>query len=909
MTLTKHTALLIAEKPSLMRTIKTGYEAAKTKGLLSNLDITFTTQAGHLYGLMLPDEVDPITGKKIPWSWDRLPIEPDRTGGFKYAPISSTKDLINTIKSELKSGKYDVVINAGDPDQEGELLIRETLKELNNTLPVLRFWSNDLTEPAIIHGLQNLLDDDKDPLCVNMLEAALARQHSDYVVGMNGTRAASLKMNNLIAIGRVMTPILAIVCQREKEILNFKPKTIYGVKSLYMEGFEGQLFIRPAASKEEKKEEDDDVESEVVYFDTKKEADDFIKNIHGPATVIDCTTKRVKTTAPKLFKLATAQIAAGKLGYSSSETLAIIQELYEMKVLSYPRTDCEYLSSGENYGAILESAKADPILRPYIEKIPSSVIGEFKNNKKYVNDAKLKESGHSALVPTSLSPDFNKLTKRQQDIYHIVAKQFVASFLPPLEQDKTVLLADISGHLFKSNGKTLVNKGYTILFNTSFTDTQIPKHNKGDKLDIRDFCIAEKTSSCPKRFKDADLIAICENPLKYLEDEGLKKLGKSLSIGTPATRAGIIDKLIDHYHYIKKDKGDVLSPSEIGMAIYDNLKDFAVCKVDLTGEWEEKLQLIRAGKYTRTEMEDGMKQFVRELIEQIRSTYMKAIASNKDRLLAKCPKCGGDILSGKNNFFCSNWNQPDKEHGCKFGAYKKIGETSLTDNEYKTLLFGKTIEKKIKSKEGKISSPVLTLNKETGRIEFVQQEKKAIGKCPLCGGVLISGIKGFYCSNWKEAGCKFGTPRIIKLTKISDEEYLNMLDGKEIVVEIQKDKKNSWKQKMKVDNETGNIIFIEENINTPTEWICPKCHDKKLIVSGKWLKCPSEGCFKMWTEIAGHNLAKNEIDSLITGETTQNIGGLKSKTGKKFSAAFKLNKDLSGVEFISLKKSKDIRIS
>lgn len=889
-------ALLIAEKPSLMKTIEAVYNKHKSS---VPYDITFTSQAGHLYRLLYPAEMDE---EQKQWGWDKIPFFPDEHGGFKYTPIVEKaggakyklpQQYLKEIKDELKSGVYDAVINAGDPDQEGELLIRETLEELHNKLPVLRFWSNDLTEMKVLDALQNLLDDDNDPMLINLLSAAKARQHSDYIVGMNVTEAATLKLGGRTAVGRVKTPIQAIVCKRELEIKNFKQKTVYGVKAVYTEGFEGQYYNAPVTAEEGDDEKED---TGLVYFDTKDEADEFINSLSGPATVTKFETKRVKTYAPKLFKLATAQIAAGKLGYDSAKTLAIIQSLYEAKVLSYPRTDCEYLSSSEDYGAMLKSAAADPELAPFVAKIPSSVISSFSSNKRYVSDAKLKDSGHSALVPTTNAPDFGSLSKEQKDIFHIVARQFVAAFLPPLEQDKTLLLADVNGNCFKSTGKTLVSKGYTELTGSNFTDMEIPKHVNGDSLDIDKFDIAEKTSRCPKRFKDADLIAVCENPAKYLEDESLNKLGKKkLSIGTPATRSGIIQTLITRDKYLGKMKGDYIIPTETGMGIYENLRTFDICKVDMTALWEEKLELIRSGKETREEMESGMKDFVRNMMNAIKDSDISTVsfAGKSKEPLGKCPLCGGDMLSGKNGFFCSNW----KEKGCQFGSYKKIGATEVTDNEYKKLLVGEHVKKKVKTKQGKTFESVLALDMATGKIIFVEQEKKVIAECPKCGGHIISGDKGFYCSNWKEKGCTYGTPRIIKMTKITDDEYLKMLNGQEETIRIRKSKTDYWDQKMRVDPDTGKLVFVkEERIDVPTEHECPKCHKTKLIRSGRVIKCPDEsGCgFLMWTQSGGHEFTEDEINTLLSGGTTLNIAGFKSKAGKTFSAKVKLDDDMSG---------------
>ena len=254
-------ALLIAEKPDLMRKIEACYRAHPSEIPYS---ITFTAQRGHLVTLKKPDELDEELKE---WSWDTLPIVPEKHGGWQYQVIKEKKtgnymtprERYDEIKKELLTGKYDFVINAGDPDQEGELLVRIVLEHMKNKLPVKRFWTNDLTESHILHALQNLRDDDHDPMLKNLLAAAYGRQHSDYRFGMNLSRAATLKMGARVACGRVKTPILAIVCRREEEIENFKPKTTYGVQAMYTEGFAGSLINNAARGGEEDEEGNDGV--------------------------------------------------------------------------------------------------------------------------------------------------------------------------------------------------------------------------------------------------------------------------------------------------------------------------------------------------------------------------------------------------------------------------------------------------------------------------------------------------------------------------------------------------------------------------------------------------------------------------------------------------------------------------
>ncbi len=749
-------ALLIAEKPSLRREIEEVYKKHKSE---IPYDITFMDQRGHLVTLMLPDEIDE-TQKN--WCWENLPFIPEQSGGWQYKVIEekktgnfqTAKERFNAIGKELRSGNYDFVINAGDPDQEGELLIRLVLNQLNNKLPVKRFWTNDLTETKISDALKNLKDDDNDEMLVRLLDAAYGRQHSDYRFGMNISRAASLKLGVRAACGRVKTPILAIVCKREKEIEDFVPKTVYGVRALYSDDFSGQLFEQ----KSEEAQTDEDSGSEenagIVWFESKEEAEKLISELSFNGEVVKYETKRQETYAPKLFKLATAQIAAGKYGYKSDRTLEIIQGLYEKGFLSYPRTDCEYLSSNEDFKGMLNAASSVPDLQQYINTIAPDIIGKVKATKKWVNDKALQNAGHSALVPTTKKPNFNELSNDEQTIYRLVCRQFVAIFLPALVQDKTCLIVDVDGHLFKSNGKTLVDPGYSVIFGTTFTDMQIPEYDEGDFIGVNDYEVAEKTSTCPKRFTDADIVAACENPIKFLEDQKLKALGKELKIGTPATRAGIISELIekDKYLQLKKEgKVTYVVPTTDGMYIYESLKTCGICKVDMTGEWEIMLEKVRSGNMDLNTFEKQMIHDVNVMIEDIRILDIIPAKNNRQsskRVIGKCPACDSEIISTDKGIFCAGY----KDKGCKVGCSHVLLGANISDEDFLEMISeGREIVKSMK-KDGKSWDQKLKYDSETKQIVFVKNvytEEKTGYECPACGEALIDAGRLLKC------GCGF----------------------------------------------------------------------------------------------------------------------------------------------------------
>lgn len=732
-------ALLIAEKPSLMNEIQECYKRHKDE---IPYDITFTAQRGHLVTLKTPDELDETLKK---WSFDTLPIVPEDHGGWQYKVIEekkvgnylTSKERYNNIKKEIRSGKYDFIINAGDPDQEGELLIQLVLRHIGNKLPVKRFWSNDLTDPHVLKALQELRDNDTDPMLKNLLNAAYARQHSDYRFGMNLSRAVTLKMNIRVAVGRVKTVLLKLVCKREEEIKNFTPKTVYGVKAVYQEGFEGTL-INEMTEPETEEETDEKEQKGVIWFDTKREAEEMIASLGRAATVTTYETKQVESYAPKLLKLATAQQAAGEIGYGAEETQKIIQSLYEKKLLSYPRTDCEYISSDEDLYGLLRAAMAAPELTPFIKTITKGAIERVKKSKTWVNDKALQESGHSALIPTGNAPAWDSLSKEEQDIYTLVCRRFVAPFLPPLVQDQVKLLTDIDGSTFRTTGKTLVDPGYTKIFGKNFVDTEIPRCEQGSVLHVQEFGVNEKTSVCPKRYTTPELIAVCENPAKHLEDKELKKLGKRLKIGTPATRAGIIDELVTRDKYLEKrkeGKRTVVAPTPTGILIIENIKWCDICRVDMTGEWEEKLELVRSGLLDLSSLELAMKEQVERLVDEIKAREMKQgeksaseangsagsgapVARGDFKSKYPCPCCKRSMTENAYKVTCT----------CGFTAWKKVGNTFIPEEELDALFLGPkhgTGYMKFKKKDGGTFTAkiVFDLPKRSTKFEFKKRTK------------------------------------------------------------------------------------------------------------------------------------------------------------------------------------------
>ena len=817
----KKKALLIAEKPSLKRAIMEIYEQHKDE---IPYDITFMEQAGHLLRLKMPEEINEAYKE---WSLDNIPFTIEDLGGWQYTPIDgekkgnfmTAKERLSAIMKEYKRGGYDFIIHAGDPDMEGEILVWETLDYMKCRIPVFRFWTNDLNEKHVVNALKDLRDEKTDDMLINLRHAGLCRQHSDYLTGLNMTRAATCRMvkpgtRMTINTGRVMTAILKIVVDRENEIRNFKPVTVYGVQSDYAKGFTGKLFSQKAVN------EDSDSEDEktgIVWFDRKKDAQELIDSLGDKGTVKNSSKKMVTTNPPKLFMLASAQVEAGRMGYKADRTLDIIQSLYEKKYVTYPRTDCEVLSSDDDFDGILSAVGSLDEYRKYVDMISDADIARVKKTKKWVDDKKMQKAGHSALRPTITAPKPGALSSDEQKIYDMICRRFISIFLPPLRQNETTIIVDIDGHDFISRGKTLVDRGYTVIYGTNFTDSEMPVVTKGEILDVDGYELTEKTSKCPSRFTSATMVAACESPQKYIVDEELKKITKELKIGTQATRASIINKLI-HIGYIeevKVQKSTFLKPSAVGEMIIGNLRGSMICRVDMTAEWEEKLEKVRSGDMPPEDFESDVRDSIIVMVEQIKeSSDVRAIAGTSygSEVLGACPICKtGQIKVSKTGYYCTNI----RDKSCGFWVSnpccgKKISEAQIKQIIEKGetgLIKGFVIEKTVDGvKKTKRIDAHLAVSDGRVRFRFDKPEESAKVKCPKCGKPMrMMPNMGWGCSGYPE--CRTAVWKIGERV-VTEKELAQLLDGKEVVLRNLTSKKGN-KYSARYAYRNGKTEFIE----------------------------------------------------------------------------------------------------
>lgn len=659
-------ALLIAEKPSLMREIQKVFKAHASE---YDFNITFMAQAGHLFTLKLPKEVDEEKYKH--WVLDHFPeIYP-----YQYKSGKGKTDLISSIKKELHSGKYDAVIHAGDPDAEGQLLVDETLILLKNTLPVYRFWSNDLTEGAIVKALHSLRDNkDYKPIS----DSALIRQHADYQFGMNATGVASIKVrwNGSCPLGRVKAPILRLLVDREIAIQNYVEKITYKPAFKYKDC----EFVYPEA------------------FDKKEEVE-----VNPPkkneAQISEVDVKKKNTKPPKLYKLSTLQTDCSKFfHWDGQKTLQTLQGLYEKRIVSYPRTDCEYISPDVEIGsikdAILKTCDVDKSLLVRSEK-------DVKEDKNFCNKKAIETEGHTGIIPTG---SMGSMNDDERALFDVICRRFLAMFgdVKVTKTTKISAMCDNYDKPYEFSHTQDLSAGFEIILNPNYElKPECPiSVEKGEIIKPIEFYAKECKSTPPKRYTDGTLIAALDKPEAFVtetEDGSEEKI--AYKIGTPATRATIIDQLVNRDEYLKK-KGQSFEALPKAILVVNKFREIPLFDVKESGMWEMMLDKVRKGEAAKDDTEEFFINRMKESVDKMKQSSQEPMQGMES--LGKCPNCGGNVVIGKFGAYCLN--------KCGITLGKAYGK-ELTKTELKSILAGKkTLIKNIKSKNkpGKVYDAYLT---------------------------------------------------------------------------------------------------------------------------------------------------------------------------------------------------------
>ncbi|MBD8025138.1 type IA DNA topoisomerase [Ureibacillus sp. Re31] len=679
-------ALLIAEKPSLMRDIQKVY-----KKMQLPFEIDFASFVGHVVELKEPHEYKAEWKK---WDINVLPMIPER---YEFRVKKSAYKVYKEIEQLLKTNHYDFIINACDAGMEGENIFYSFYKRVGCKLPVKRFWTSQTTDSAIQQALFNLIDE-QDVLIRNLRNAAMYRSIFDWLIGLNLTRAATVKGGRVIKIGRVMTPTLAIVVKRELEIQQFQPEPYFQIE-IDLGDFKA-LWFNPKNNENKLK--------------TKEEAEQILSNIGSSVMVRDMKTERKTIAAPALHSLLELQKEANKFfGFTSSETLKIAQGLYEKKLITYPRTESKHLPTAfaQNIHSNLQSLSSLEEYKTIVQHIVQNPGQMHKTirSKKYVDDKKLTD--HHAITVTEVPIGKKKLSPSELKIYHLIARRLLAIFLPPYVIDKSEILLQSKDNYFKANGNVVMDKGYTILYE-SFKKKQEqplpPLHLNEEKI-IFEKKLLSKMTEPPARYTDSTLLDAMFHAGRFVENKELQRILKDAEgIGTSATRAEIIEKLISIGMIARKGKS--FMATQFGIDVIMSIGEHDIVSPELTAIWSKKLKDIVDGQLSSSEFYKEMLHYVKQTTKCFIDLNM-SVAEKTKVIVGKCIQCGQPVVEGFKGYSCSN-------KGCKFFISKSIMKGKITPVDAKKLLNGKeTREIRFTWKSGKKGKARLKLNGE--KIEFV----------------------------------------------------------------------------------------------------------------------------------------------------------------------------------------------
>ena len=743
----------IAEKPSVAREIADVIGAKSRKdGYFEGNGYQVTWTFGHFCTLFPPEDYNQQWRQ---WDLNTLPMLPDRFE-TKLMDDTGVKKQFKIIKELF--GKASVVINCGDAGQEGELIQRWVIKQAKYKGQVQRLWISSLTAEAIRDGFQNLKPAaDFD----NLFYAGSSRAIGDWLLGMNATRLYTLKYGGykqVLSIGRVQTPTLAMLVNRYYEIKNFESKPYWELQTVYRE-----TTFNCTTGK----------------FFAKEDGEKLLNLITGQDLIItDIEKKEGKEYAPKLFDLTGLQVYCNnKFGFTAEETLKIVQRLYEMKVVTYPRVDTTFLPN-DIYPKIPDILKG---LSDYSNFTQLLLNAKIRKSTKVFNDNKVTD--HHAIIPTG---EKRTLGSDEQKVYDIITRRFIAVFYPDCEVAKTQVNAQVAQVDFVTGGKEILKEGWRVLFNKENKTTDEDENTEKEEEKIlpafeigehgpHEPSFLEKATKPPNNYTEASLLRAMETAGKQVDDDELRELMKANGIGRPSTRASIIETLFKR-KYTQRIKKQVI-PTEMGIQLIGTIQNELLKSAELTGQWEKHLKEIEQGEYSVNQFINNMKKMVHDLVFEVRletgkpkmvATYVesskKGFRTNTKKgtkraelVGSKCPKCSkGNIIKGNNAYGCSEWKQ-----GCNLRLPFVFMEKTLSEQQLQRLTDKKetTVIKGFILNGNKVEG--ISKLSPTFEIKFEKSDKESSKKtegkppCPKCKvGTIIKGKTAYGCSRWK-LGCDF----------------------------------------------------------------------------------------------------------------------------------------------------------
>jgi DNA topoisomerase III len=778
-------ALVIAEKPSVAADLARSLgKVPKKNDTFENDDFVITSAIGHLVELCLPGEMDKKRGK---WSFANLPIIPDR---FALKPIEKTQARFNLIKRLLKRADIDEIINACDAGREGELIFYYLLKLAGNKKPTRRLWLQSMTPEAIREGFANLR---KEAEMVPLADAAVCRSESDWLVGINGTRAMTAFNSKgggfqLTPVGRVQTPTLAILAEREITIRDFVPRTYFEVFGDFDVIAGGDKPAVPEARSyrgrwfDENFKKNDREDSRPERLWERARADAIASKCAGKTGSIEEERKPTTQVAPLLYDLTTLQRDANaRFSLSARRTLQIVQTLYERhKVLTYPRTDSRYLP--EDY---IGHAKAvltkfeDQELALHAQKALAK--GWVKPNKRIFNDSKVTD--HHAIIPTGVST--KNLDELEMKIFDMVARRFVAAFYPPAQFEVTTRITRVEGEAFKSEGKIITDAGWLAVYGKQAAgegEQTLCSVAAGESAHTRNIEVTENQTKPPARFSEGTLLTAMEGAGKLVDDEELREAMSQRGLGTPATRAQIIEGLLLDGYITRQ--GRELFVTQKGLSLINLLHGIgiqALTSPEMTGEWEFKLKQMEHGGMPRPEFMDGIRRFAADIVAKAKNFSGDSVAGQFTDLEAKCPRCSASTFKESYKAYeCK---------GCGLVIWKNMAGRELERDEVRNLLEAGSVGplEGFRSKLGRPFTATIKMDGEFKQtFDFGEDANghgaaidfstlPVIASCPVCkSGTVHDTGNAYQCSNTPK--CKFRMGKTICQREVPREQVLKLIE-------------------------------------------------------------------------------------------------------------------------------------
>ena len=788
--------LIIAEKPSVAQDI------ARVLGGFTKHDEYFesdqfvlSSAIGHLLELALPEEYEVKRGK---WSFTHLPVIPPH---FALAPIEKTEARLKLLSRLIKRKDVSGLVNACDAGREGELIFNYIIQHAKTDKPVQRLWLQSMTPQAIRDGFASLRAGAE---MKGLADAAVCRSESDWLVGINGTRAMTAFNSksggfHLTTVGRVQTPTLAIVVGREEKIRKFVSRDYWEVEATF--GAEaGEYKGRWIDEKFKKDESNEHARADRLWDEGRAQA--IRAKCLGMPGQVEEESKPTSQLSPLLFDLTTLQREAnGRFGFSARTTLQIAQALYEKhKVLTYPRTDSRALP--EDYvgavkttlGMFSEEASvkgADhELLTPY-KPFAAQILrqGWVKPNKRIFNNTKI--SDHFAIIPTGQPP--KHLTEAEQKIYDMVTKRFLAVFFPAAEHLVTTRITRVESEAFKTEGRILVNAGWMAVYGREAQENQetpqLPPVKPGESVDTHDVAVLANHTKPPARFNEATLLSAMEGAGKLVDDEELREAMRSKGLGTPATRAQIIENLIAETYMLRD--GRELVPTAKAFQLLTALRGLKIHELtspELTGGWEYKLAQMEQGRLSREAFMTEIAEMARHIVHQAKTYESDTVPGDFATLRARCPKCGSEIKENYKKFQCQ---------GCEYALWKIVAGRQYEVEEVETLLSERRVGplQGFRNKMGRPFAAIIRLNdSHEPEFDFGQPgedaagaepvdfgDQEPVGACPKCGGRVMEHGMAYVCERSVGPGrtCDFRSGKIILQQEIAREQMQKLLgEGK-----------------------------------------------------------------------------------------------------------------------------------